>query len=45
MAAVLDKYAQQGITTVVFGDLFLEDIRAYRENQLSKMDMKACFPL
>jgi uncharacterized protein (TIGR00290 family) len=45
MTAVLEKYAQQGVTTVVFGDLFLEDIRAYRENQLSKMGMKACFPL
>ena len=45
MTAVLDKYAQQGVTTVVFGDLFLEDIRTYRENQLSKMGMKACFPL
>lgn len=45
MAAALAEYAKQGVTTVVFGDVFLEDIRAYRENQLSKMGLKACFPL
>jgi uncharacterized protein (TIGR00290 family) len=45
MAAALAKYAKQCVTTVVFGDLFLEDIRAYREKQLSKTDLKACFPL
>jgi uncharacterized protein (TIGR00290 family) len=45
MAATLAEYAKQGVTTVVFGDVFLEDIRAYRENQLSKMGLKACFPL
>lgn len=45
MAAALAEYAEQGVTAVVFGDLFLEDIRAYREKQLSKMDLKACFPL
>jgi len=45
MAATLAEYAKQGVTTVVFGDVFLEDIRAYRENQLSKMGLKAYFPL
>jgi uncharacterized protein (TIGR00290 family) len=45
MSAVLGKYAKQGVTTVVFGDVFLEDIRAYREYQLSKMGMNASFPL
>lgn len=45
MAAVLAKYAARGVTAVVFGDLFLEDIRAYREKQLSKTGLKARFPL
>lgn len=45
MSAVLEKYANQGITTVVFGDVFLEDIRTYRENQLLKVGMQASFPL
>ena len=30
---------------VVFGDIFLEDIRNYRESNLSKIGMKAMFPL
>jgi len=30
---------------VVFGDIFLEDIRTYRESNLSKIGMKALFPL
>jgi len=30
---------------VVFGDIFLEDIREYREKNLSKIGMKAIFPL
>lgn len=30
---------------VVFGDIFLEDIRKYRELNLSKIGMKALFPL
>jgi len=30
---------------VVFGDIFLEDIRKYRESNLSKIGMKAIFPL
>lgn len=33
------------IKHVVFGDIFLEDIRNYREMNLSKVEMKAVFPL
>jgi uncharacterized protein (TIGR00290 family) len=35
----------QGITHIVFGDLFLEDIRAYREKQLATAGLKGIFPL
>lgn len=35
----------QGIEHVVFGDLFLADIRAYRERQLSRVGMQGVFPL
>lgn len=45
MAAVLRKYADQGVDTVIFGDVFLEDIRSYRVNQLLKVGMTASFPL
>ena len=31
MAAAMDQAKAQGITHVIFGDLFLEDIRAYRD--------------
>lgn len=45
MAALLLKYKKQGISKVIFGDIFLEDLRAYRENNLSKIGLKAEFPL
>jgi uncharacterized protein (TIGR00290 family) len=34
-----------GVTHVVFGDLFLADLRAYREAMLSRLDLHAVFPL
>jgi uncharacterized protein (TIGR00290 family) len=34
-----------GISGVVFGDLFLEDIRAYRESNLARVGLSAIFPL
>lgn len=35
----------EGFEHAAFGDIFLEDLRQYRENQLQKMDIKAVFPL
>lgn len=35
----------EGIETVAFGDIFLEDLREYREQKLAEIDMKAIFPL
>ncbi|MGZ3474489.1 MAG: Dph6-related ATP pyrophosphatase, partial [Polyangiales bacterium] len=35
----------QGITHVAFGDLFLEDIRAYRESKLAGSGISPLFPL
>src|SRR5213079_3686618 len=34
-----------GLDAVVFGDLFLADIRAYRERMLARIGMRALFPL
>ncbi len=45
MGAVLNRYKGTGITSVVFGDIFLEDLRQYRENNLAKLGMKGIFPL
>jgi uncharacterized protein (TIGR00290 family) len=35
----------RGVDHVVFGDLFLEDVRAYRETQLARSGMTGLFPL
>jgi uncharacterized protein (TIGR00290 family) len=34
-----------GLDTVVFGDLFLEEIRAYRERMLAQQGLRGLFPL
>jgi uncharacterized protein (TIGR00290 family) len=45
MRKVMTKYLTAGVSTVVFGDIFLEEIRKYREDNLSKTGAKAIFPL
>jgi uncharacterized protein (TIGR00290 family) len=45
MAAAMEKAASEGVTQVIFGDLYLEDVRAYRESQLARANMGAVFPL
>jgi len=45
MESLLLKYKEQGVTKVIFGDIFLEDLRTYRETNLSKVGLKAEFPL
>jgi uncharacterized protein (TIGR00290 family) len=45
MEEVLQKYLKAGVSSVVFGDIFLEDLRKYREDKLSKIGMKAIFPI
>jgi uncharacterized protein (TIGR00290 family) len=45
MAAALDEAKGQGITHVIFGDLFLEDVRAYREQKLAGTGITPLFPL
>lgn len=39
------KAKAEGITTVIFGDIFLEDLRKYREDKLNTIGMRAVFPL
>jgi uncharacterized protein (TIGR00290 family) len=43
--AACEHLKEQGIRHIVFGDLFLEDIRAYRERQLAALGMTPIFPL
>lgn len=45
IAETLAKYREQGVTTVVFGDIFLQELRAYREARLAEVGLKGCFPL
>ena len=45
MARVLEHARAEGVSHVVFGDLFLPDIRAYREEKLAGVGMTAVFPL
>lgn len=45
MAEALRTADAQGVTHVIFGDLFLEDVRAYREEKLAAVGMAAVFPL
>lgn len=45
MKKMLTSAMDSGIQYAVFGDIFLEDLRQYREQQLSKMNMKAVFPI
>jgi uncharacterized protein (TIGR00290 family) len=45
MSAALAQAKASGVTHVIFGDLYLEDIRAYRVARLSEVGMSAVFPL
>lgn len=43
MEQTLSTFTEQGIKTSVFGDIFLEDLRKYREKQLEKLGGKLFF--
>jgi uncharacterized protein (TIGR00290 family) len=45
MGEAMAQARAEGVTHVVFGDLFLEDIRRYREAQLARCGMIPVFPL
>ena len=45
MSEAMSRARAKGVYHIVFGDLFLEDIRAYREKQLASCGMTAVFPL
>lgn len=45
MGATLARWKARGVRAVVFGDLFLEDVRRYRGQKLAAMGMEAVFPL
>lgn len=45
MGDAMRAYRDQGVTHVAFGDLFLEDLRAYRERNLAQVGIQGVFPL
>ncbi|WP_394759576.1 diphthine--ammonia ligase [Flavobacterium sp.] len=45
MRETLNKFKEKGITHSVFGDIFLDDLRKYREEKLAEMQQEAIFPL
>lgn len=45
MSKTMNNIKAKGITHSVFGDIFLEDLRKYREDQLESVGIKGIFPL
>jgi len=45
MGRILQEEKDRGVSACVFGDIFLKDLRRYRENKLIKTGLKALFPL
>ncbi len=45
MSEATEKLRAGGFTHSIFGDIFLEDLKKYREQQLQKMDIQPVFPL
>lgn len=45
MEAAVSQLKDEGFTHSVFGDIFLEDLKQYRERELKKVGIEAVFPL
>jgi uncharacterized protein (TIGR00290 family) len=45
MSKAMDDLKARGVFTVGFGDLFLEDLRAWREQNMAKAGMRGAFPI
>ncbi len=45
MAAAMGDAKSRGVTQIIFGDLYLEDVRVYRERQLAGSGIAPVFPL
>jgi uncharacterized protein (TIGR00290 family) len=45
MEEALRTHFDQGVRRVAFGDIFLQDLRAYREKNLARIGMTALFPI
>jgi uncharacterized protein (TIGR00290 family) len=45
MRATLTQFKVQGITRIAFGDLFLEDVKKYRDDLLAQIGMTGIYPI
>jgi len=45
MAKILTEFKNEGIEYSIFGDIFLEDLRKYREERLAEVGLKGVFPI
>ena len=45
MKKVMLEHKEKDVLTVAFGDVFLQDLREYREHNLAKVGMKGIFPI
>lgn len=45
MLKMMEDLKKEGVTAAAYGDIFLEDLRTYREQQLQQAGMSAIFPL
>ena len=45
MRDMLSGFKNEGITHSIFGDIFLEDLKAYRDEKLSQVGMTGYYPL
>jgi uncharacterized protein (TIGR00290 family)/prepilin-type N-terminal cleavage/methylation domain-containing protein/prepilin-type processing-associated H-X9-DG protein len=45
MLEALTRLKSEGIEVIIFGDIFLEDLRAFRDRLLSLVGLEGCYPL
>ena len=45
MSACLLAHKSRGVTACAFGDIFLEDLKRWREENLAKVGMRGIFPI
>lgn len=45
MGACFTKYKALGVTAVAYGDIFLEDLKSWREQSLAKLGLRGLFPI
>ncbi|HZJ48744.1 MAG TPA: ATP-binding protein [Acidimicrobiia bacterium] len=45
MGATIKRAVDEGVTHIAFGDLFLQDVRQYREDKMAATGIRALFPI